>query len=348
MHAVKRLARTILKPSQPLPYHEEHAKVAGTVRKSIESRQGKLPTEVERQCDDYAIEVLGSKKYAPWLYVYSLVAGRFKEGWIPDNFYGANVIAQMKGHYGNFANLKPLNSAFFRDDAFPDLGSFVNGLFMDNAYNVLSPAAFQNMLFDACDRVVFKTDRSSQGLGIHFFDRHSFDADAVARLGNGVFQRYVVQHPLFNEYARNSVATLRMTTAMNDQGQASVRAAFLRLGQADDTHVQSQTQIRIPVDMSTGEFNEVGFMRSWLTTPEHPTSGKAFANVHVPNFARCVDVVTALHRKVPYVRCIGWDVTVDCDGNVVILEWNGAHNDIRFGEATQGPGFRDFGWERFR
>ena len=46
-----------------------------------------LTEKIKKTVDDYSIEVLGSKKFAPWLYVYTLVKGEFQEGWIPDNFF---------------------------------------------------------------------------------------------------------------------------------------------------------------------------------------------------------------------------------------------------------------------
>ena len=47
----------------------------------------------------------------------------------------------------------------------------------------------------------------------------------------------------------------------------------------------------------------------------------------------------------PFARSVGWDVVVDSDDEVRVLEWNAGHNDIKFSEATQGPCFSDMGWE---
>jgi len=343
---VKKAVRIALK--RQLPYHEAHAYQASKFLKTVESERGTLPKQVIRECGDYAIDILGDKKYAPWLYVYSAVAGRFKEGWIPANFYEPQVIPNINGHYGACANLKPLNSMFFQAKEFPDLGSFVNGLFLDTSYRVRSPQDFKKILFHDCDRVIFKTDQTLRGEGIHFFDRISFNVEDLEVLGNGAFQSYVDQHPLFNEYTPKSVATIRITTAINDEGKVSARGSYLRLGAAHDTHVQSATAVMIPIDLVTGVLSDTGYMPTWITTPSHPTSRKEFADVKIPNYEKCVDVVTSLHLKVPFARCIGWDVTVDKEGEVVVLEWNGKHNGIKFSEATQGPCFVDMGWEKFR
>jgi hypothetical protein len=51
---------------------------------------------------------------------------------------------------------------------------------------------------------------------------------------------------------------------------------------------------------------------------------------------------------VPYARCVGWDLTVDSDEQVMVMEWNAEHNDVKFSEATQGPCFADLDWQRLK
>lgn len=331
-----------------LSFHERHEYQVSKILKGIEPEHGTLTENSIRECDNYAMEILGHKKYAPWLYVYSAISGQFKEGWIPDNFYGSQVVPNINGHYGTCASLKPLNAKFFHTKEFPDIGSFVNGLFLDTNYQAYSEKSFIKHLFRNCDRIVFKTDKSLKGKGIHFFNPNSFSAEYVKSLGNGVFQSFVEQHSLFDEFAPESVATIRLTTVVNDDGEVSVRGSHLRLGTESDTHVKSATEVRVPITPGTGELDKAGYLPSYLTIYSHPTSQKSFDNVTIPNFKKCVATVNRLHLKVPFVRCIGWDVTLDKEGEVVILEWNGGHNGIKFTEATSGPSFSDLNWERFR
>lgn len=331
-----------------LSFHERHEYQAHKILKSIKPERGSLSKQLIGECDDYAVDILGDKKYAPWLYVYSAISGKFKPGWIPDNFYGAQVVPNINGHYGACASLKPLNFTFFKAKEFPDLGSFVNGLFLDKFHKIHSPKSFSEALFGECERIIFKADKSLKGKGIYLLDRAIFNPEDFQALGNGVFQRYVDQHPLFNEYTPKSVATIRITTVIDEEGKTSARGSYLRLGAEHDTHVQSASSLSIPIDLVTGALSDTGYMPSWVTTSQHPASRKRFAGVNIPNFKKCVEVVNSLHLKVPFVRCIGWDVTLDHEGEVVVLEWNGGHNGIKFTEATQGPLFTDLGWEKFR
>jgi hypothetical protein len=299
-------------------------------------------------CDDYAVDVFGHKHFAPWLYVYTAVSGGFKEGWIPENYYGSVVVPTLQGRYGKTSDLRALNAVMLPSEAFPDLLAYVNGLFFDTAYRYVAPEAVKERLFKEQERVVFKLDSSLQGKGIHFFTRESFSVEQIRRLGNGLFQSVVQPHRVFAEFGDRSVATVRITTVFEDSGEVSVRACYLRLGSGEETHVQSPSQIRVPIHVKSGAFHDVGYTAEWLETKVHPRSHVAFAGNVIPAYGACVHTVTELHRKVPYARCVGWDVTVDREEHVRLLEWNAGHNGHSFPEATQGPCFVDLGWERLR
>ncbi len=239
---VKTAVKTLLRSALDYRYHYLHVKQANALRRGIEAARGKTPARDIKLCKEYAVEVLGHKHFAPWLYVYCSIAGGFREGWIPDNFYGAIVVPTFKGLYGKVSSLKPLNTAIFGSEAFPDLASYINGIFVTRNYNYVSPNIVKELLFGDQDRVVFKLGNSAQGKAIYLFDKETFDVDKIKGLGNGLFQSYIRQHSLFDTFAANSVATLRLTTILNDDGSVSVRACYLRLGSGSDTHVQSQNR----------------------------------------------------------------------------------------------------------
>jgi hypothetical protein len=88
-------------------------------------------------------------------------------------------------------------------------------------------------------------------------------------------------------------------------------------------------------------------LANWVERSAHPTSGETFAGKAIPAFDQCLATVVAHHQRVPYVGAVGWDVTVDRDDSVHILEWNAFHNGIGFSEATMGPCFKGLDWERF-
>lgn len=342
------LIGTALRSLLTYHYHRPHMIDAKRILKSIETAKGSLSHRIVKYCDDYARDVFGHRRFAAWLYVYSAVAGQFKEGWIPDNYYGAVVRPKLKGAYGRISALKSLHPAIFSSESFPDILSYSNGVFFDKEYRVIHPDSVIDKIFSDQDKVVFKLDNSSRGQGIYFLSRASFDLNRIYDLGNGVFQSFIRQHELFQDFEGKSVATLRMTTVIDHAGTTSLRAGYLRLGDGTDTHVQSRSHLRIPIDIKSGAFNNVGYTPDWLQIEGHPASKMKFEGKVIPAYDECLKLVTSLHKKVPYARCIGWDLAVDDQERVRIMEWNAQHNDIKFSEATQGPCFSDLQWERLR
>lgn len=343
-HAVRRS----LKRAGQFKFHRNHRAQAGRVLQCLEKQNGKADPENLKLADSYARDVFGSTIYAPWLRVYAAFSGTFKEGWIPDNYYGSVVVPSMKGPYGKLSDLKSMSRLIFGSDVFPDIAYFANGLFFTDERIVIPEREFESFVFGQCDRIVFKLDGSGQGKGVYIFSKGNFDRETIKSLGNGVIQRFITQHHAFDAFASKAVATLRFTTVVDDAGRISIRACFFRLGRADDTHVQSDHDICVPVDLTAGELAREGYLDDWGATDVHPDSGVRFSGVKIPAFAQCVAMVLDLHQKIPFARCIGWDVTVDADENVQVMEWNGEHNDVKFSEATQGPCFSDLKWERLR
>lgn len=345
---VENIARRSVKKAALYTFHRGHGAQARKVLQLLEQKYGRADPATLKLADTYALDVFGDMVYAPWLRVYAAFSRTFKEGWIPDNYYGSVVVPNMKGWYGKISSLKSISRLILEGDMFPDVAYFANGLFFTDHRVVVPEHELKSVVFEHCDRVVFKTDGSQQGNGVYIFDKDNFDGEAIKSLGNGVIQKFVVQHPVFNAFAFRSVATLRFTTVVDDAGHISIRACFLRLGRAEDTHIRTVHEVCVPVSLASGQLCREGYLADWGATQEHPDSKVRFAGVVVPAFAQCVATVLGLHKQIPFARCVGWDVTVDADGHVQVLEWNGEHNDVKFSEATQGPCFSDLNWERLR
>ena len=342
---IKGTVKGLLDSSHTYRYHFISKNAAYQALHHVEKQHGKLGQRKKKLAIAYASDVLGWKGYAPWLFVYTAVHGDFKEGWIPDNFYGKVVVPKIQGEYGEVSFLKPLNNIIFGEEMSPNLASFVNGFWFDKHFNQLATDKVKETLFQERNKVVFKLDQSFQGKGVIILEEKDFEVSQVAKLGNGVIQPYIEQHPFFEDFLSKAVATIRLTTILDSTNNASLRACYLRLGRSNDTHVQSSNHVRIPIDMETGAPMDFGYLPNWKTIEEHPDSNIPFSQKAIPNYKACVEKVLRLHKKVPMVRSIGWDMVVDNTGEPVIMEWNGFGNDIKFSEATQGPCFADLEWE---
>ncbi len=311
----------------------------------IESFSRKTDPQILRRADEYAAGVLGSKDHAHWLYVYGALAGTFKEGWIPKSYYELTVVPRLKATHGKLSLLNTLNSVVFSDPLFPEAAKLVNGSFFTQDHRFLPDAEAQDRIFANTDKVVFKADGHGQGVGVHVLERDDFNLTEVKAQGNGIFQEFIDQHDLLARFMPASVATIRVTTVMNQTGVCSVRGAYLRLGRTGHKHVSSADQVRVPVNIDTGALGPQGYLPSWQTVDRHPDTGVEFNGFQIPEFSTCLSTAKRLHEKFPFVCCIGWDLAVDKNNDVKVMEWNGNWNDIKFSEATQGPCFVGLGWE---
>jgi len=325
-------------------YHARHQKSALKILRSLESAKGKSnPTDI-KAAEEYAADVLGWQGYAPWLWVYCVLREEFREGWIPDNYYGAIVLPAINGITGELSEFKTLNNKLFNSHNFPDIAYLINGRYYDPTYSPINKP--ETRLFSDTEKIVFKLDSSVQGNGIRLLCSSDFETFKQSKPGNGVFQKYINQHEFFEQFNNNAVATLRLTTVLNSQAESILSASYLRIAATTDTHVRSATHIRVPIVKESGQLCSTAYLPDWSDIKKCPGTDALF-DQRIPFYAECVNTVTALHREISPVGAIGWDVCVDKDNSIQIMEWNGTHNDIKFSEATMGPCFAGLGWEEF-
>ncbi len=184
-----------------------------------------------------------------------------------------------------------------------------------------------------------------QGKAVQVLKADDLSVEFLKKAGNGALQFFVGNHPELSQVSQTATATLRLTTVLNPFGEPVLRGGYLRLGRIGESHIHSGTQIRVPVDLGSGRIATYGFLPNWRQIDKHPDSRNPFPQIAFPNFDQCVRTVIDQHRSIPYVQSIGWDLAVGPDNGIYLLEWNGYHNDIKFSEATQGPCFKDLGWD---
>jgi hypothetical protein len=305
----------------------------------------RLTRSMQSQADEYAVQVLGGKQFAPWLYVYALIAGRFKEGWIPDNYFGRIVWPTVNNGLGQLTHYKTFTNVVFNTDALPDVGYYINGQLFDRARAPVDLATLRTLLFAQGTHVFIKQDGSGRGDGIAKLPVQHFTQEALHKAGNCVIQTPIVQHSAFNEFGLSAVATVRITTVKNNLGAVELRAAYLRLGRSNTQWIRSDNSVRVAVVDAHGSLDDAGYTQAWQRVQAHPDTQARFAGKQVPAFAKAVQFCLDLHRRVPHFCILGWDIVIDTQEQIKLIEWNGAHCDIKFSEAATGPCFAGLGWE---
>lgn len=337
------LLKNMREKNQDYKYHAFYKRSALEALRNIEKEKGKLPKAILNQCDNYAKSYLGDIKYAPWLYVYSAIQGEFKHGWIPENYYYKVIVKGSNNGFSAPADLKPLSNRILKTDKLPDLLYVNNGIFIEPlSFKIIPASEARDFLFSEDNTVIFKSNNSIQGLGVRFYNEKEWDAEAING-ESGVFQKVIKQHDFFNSIFPHPGATVRITTALDNNGKATVRAAYLRLGRSNDSskHVQSNSAVKVAIDIDSGELFPTGYSADWSSTKSHPDTGVTFEGLVVPAFKNACVEVEKLHSNYPFIQSIGWDVSVNDKEETEIMEWNAENNDIKFSEAMHGPNFID-------
>lgn len=289
--------------------------------------------------------MLGSKKYAPWLYVYTAFNQEFKEGWIPDNYYGKVVVPKTNNHLGSLANVKTLTNKLIETDLLPYEVYKVNNNFYDNSYNHIPLQKLENYLFSRNDKYYVKRDDSNQGRGVFIIRKDQFDINELLEIDNCVIQEPITQSNWFSDITDLEGVTIRITTVRTNSNKIQTRAGTLRVGIEESEIVKHYDSIRVPISVKDRALGSFGTDSFWKKYKEHPKSGYIFEGKKLPAFDHVKKELESLHEKFIHYSVIGWDISIDKENKPKIIEWNASHPGIKFHEAFIGPCFTGLEWE---
>lgn len=164
------------------------------------------------------------------------------------------------------------------------------------------------------------------------------------KTNNCIVEELISQHPSLEMFNSSSVNTLRVVTLRCADGTPKVMAGVLRIGRAgksaDNFHHHG---IAATIDVECGVVNALGIDRDFKRYIIHPDSGEQIIGFQIPFWDRIVETVCKAATVIPEVRYIGWDIAIDRNGNIQVVEGNyGADPDV-----TQMPR-REGMWPLFK
>ena len=139
-----------------------------------------------------------------------------------------------------------------------------------------------------------------------------------------------------------SLNTVRIYTLMLEDG-VHVLSASLRMG-ANDSRVDNVTASAgiIAGIKADGKLMEQAYfdMSSGKTTDRHP-GGMLLSEITVPSFDKMIETVKRAAQYACNFRLIGWDLSVDEGGDVVLIEANMFTGEMHPIQFLHGPFFGD-------
>lgn len=320
-----------------------------TLRKFERESRTPLNAASKRLAREYAGDVLGSPRFAPWLFVYTKVRGAFVEGWIPVDFFDHVVVRTINGPLRSISNPKTFLRQVIHHRAIPDVGYVIDGRVYDLNFEPVEPQRVHSALLADLEEVVIKDDGGFQGRNVSIRTTHSLAHEELVRAHpNAVLQRRIRDHPALRCHPNTNGARLRLTSYLVSGMTAEVRGAFLGIPNPGHAYSQAGHTTALGVDVNSGRvLGHYGVPNPSTTTTKQLT-GERLRGIATPGFASAVALVRALHNSVPHLGVIGWDVMIDEAAAPWVIEWNTGMPGILVTESTTGPGFLGLGWHELR
>jgi hypothetical protein len=298
-----------------------------------------LKADISRRFNGYSCDL--------WHKAYAAASGRSCIDYVPEDIF-----------YNIFLDrLNPRNRrVMFRDKNYLDRMNWsclpdtifrvINGRLFDKSYQMIDvEGALALVRGLGLSEVVVKPARgTSGGHGVTFFDLAALTAFLQTNQkhhSDWIIQRPVIQHEVMSALHPSSVNTMRIVT-IRTSAEVSVVQVFLRIG-IGRSRVDNLSSGNIAVGVEDdGRLRKPGYDFALRRCPTHPDHGYAFDSFVIPSFQEARQACIGLHKGIPDVDLISWDVAIDHRGAPVVIELNVGRQDANISQICNGPVFSPF------
>lgn len=186
--------------------------------------------------------------------------------------------------------------------------------------------------------VIKKTVDTSSGRDVQIFDPNKMDIrEEIKRFGESwVAQELIEQHPDLQKLNSTSLNTFRVITYICD-GSICVCPVALRMGRSgadrDNIHYGG---ISIGVN-ADGTLKQFAFAECGDKFTKHPDSKICFEGYRIEGAgAKIRDTAIRCHERMPWLGILSWDLSIDAEGRIVLIEVNTTGQSAWFCQMVNG------------
>ena len=155
---------------------------------------------------------------------------------------------------------------------------------------------------------------------------------------NRIIEEIVVQHEALAAFCSDTVNTIRVNTFLDIHNVVHILTTGGRFGRVgkvvDNFHGGGFSVI---IDPKTGVIISDGINRLHERAQKHPDTGKTFKGFQYPCWTEICATVTKMAKRIPQMRHIGWDIGINNDGEIVLIEAN-INPDVDVQQAPHDTG----------
>lgn len=294
-----------------------------------------------------------------WLRMYGNICGIWDHRYIPESIY--YIIAEPCLNNKSFSKCftdKNLSRIFLDGYTLPDtVVSNIDGVFYGSSLDTLDIQQAKNIIKRQKTFIIKPSTDSGGGKDVTLwraegdaFVSFKGEISSVDRLleryrKNYIIQGVIEQHPFYRKFNNTSVNTVRMLTYRSPGDEhVYLLHSILRVG----------AQGLVTDNQASGGFACGVTADGALTGVAIDKNGNRYNEVNgVPlekglklvQFDSMAGVAVSAAKRFYYSRLLGFDLCIDRDGRVIVIEVNNLNNEINFFQMLNGPLFGRFSGE---
>ena len=161
---------------------------------------------------------------------------------------------------------------------------------------------------------------------------------------NYIVQRVVEQCDELKLFSPCSVNIMRIITVIID-GKSQFMSARLRANTENtiaDNRITPDGRGMFVIGINRdGTLKEAGRYSCGVIMHSLPHD-VAFSGFHIPSFEKAVQTALKAHERIPMLRAVGWDITIDKNYEPLVMEYNLKGMGIYLYQLANGPLFGEY------
>lgn len=226
----------------------------------------------------------------------------------------------------------------------------INKQLLDCNYSPISISNGISLLKNYQEIICKPSIDTGGGRGVLFLKQEQISNTTINNLiknfkGNFLVQEIIHQCEFLSKFNPYSVNTIRILSFLSE-GKTYVLSAFLRFGNENNRLDNVSTGGGyIPIDkegyLKPYVIKEKLTNHNLIKEKTSAINGFNFAKQRIPSWERTIELITVLHYKLSHFKIINWDISIQCDGTPIVIEYNLIDSSVSFHQISSGPIFGD-------
>ena len=305
-------------------------------------------TTTEKKMLDEVWKKLKLKYNYDWFSFYKSFENGFSPYYIPQDIWSGIEFILNPLQYRNMLSHKGFLHKFVSSEYLPHtLINIIEGVIYDENDQIISKECARDILWNNREFVKKYSTNFGGGNGVCFYDLSKNNDEEKNKIISEILETsedLICQQTLkisdeLSRYNPYSVNTIRVFT-INLNGSVSVVSSYMRMSSSqrkNDNVCTGGVYIGVKSD---GKLHEYGLNKGFQRFYKAP-SMISFKGEKITSYEKIKNVVTEQHGKIPFVKFVAWDVTIDINNNIRIIELNLDSQNLEYHQPFNGPFLKD-------